>query len=185
MLRDFTLTLPPGKIVALVGQSGGGKNTLCFLWWPAGQSQSTAPLGPPLLTSLQEPMQPLTAPSPQPDSPGKTTVASLLERFYDPTAGMVTLDGWDLRTLDPSWLRGQVIGFISQVWRQGFPHLRGHWEASVMSTRPVSFPRVGLASQPLRCPGLFPSPACRPCSGGLWPSSPFPRMPGHPSSALV
>lgn len=44
-------------------------------------------------------------------------MASLLERFYDPTAGMVTLDGRDLRTLDPSWLRGQVIGFISQVGR--------------------------------------------------------------------
>ncbi|XP_032696082.1 mitochondrial potassium channel ATP-binding subunit isoform X1 [Lontra canadensis] len=68
VLQDFTLTLPPGKIVALVGQSGGGK----------------------------------------------TTVASLLERFYDPTAGVVTLDGRDLRTLDPSWLRGHVIGFISQ-----------------------------------------------------------------------
>ncbi|KAL1768279.1 ATP-binding cassette sub-family B member 8, mitochondrial isoform X1 [Sigmodon hispidus] len=68
VLKDFTLTLPPGKIVALVGQSGGGKST----------------------------------------------VASLLERFYDPTAGVVTLDGYDLRTLNPSWLRGQVIGFISQ-----------------------------------------------------------------------
>ncbi|XP_034374920.1 mitochondrial potassium channel ATP-binding subunit isoform X3 [Arvicanthis niloticus] len=45
---------------------------------------------------------------------GKTTVASLLERFYDPAAGTVMLDGHDLRTLDPSWLRGQVIGFISQ-----------------------------------------------------------------------
>lgn len=44
-------------------------------------------------------------------------MASLLERFYDPTAGVVTLDGRDLRTLDPSWLRGHVIGFISQVGR--------------------------------------------------------------------
>lgn len=44
-------------------------------------------------------------------------MASLLERFYDPTAGVVTLDGQDLRSLDPSWLRGQVIGFISQVGR--------------------------------------------------------------------
>lgn len=52
---------------------------------------------------------------PPPRPPGKTTVASLLERFYDPTAGTVTLDGHDLRTLNPSWLRGQVIGFISQV----------------------------------------------------------------------
>ena len=68
-------------------------------------------------TVPRNPCPSLTAPSPQPHIPGKTTVASLLERFYDPTAGTVTLDGQDLRTLDPSWLRGQVIGFISQVWR--------------------------------------------------------------------
>lgn len=46
---------------------------------------------------------------------GKSTVASLLERFYDPTSGVVKLDGLDIRTLDLSWLRGQVIGFINQV----------------------------------------------------------------------
>lgn len=45
---------------------------------------------------------------------GKSTVASLLERFYDPNAGVVMLDGLDIRTLDLSWLRGQVIGFINQ-----------------------------------------------------------------------
>lgn len=50
-------------------------------------------------------------------------MASLLERFYDPTAGMVTLDGHDLRTLNPSWLRGQVIGFISQVKGRGWQGL--------------------------------------------------------------
>lgn len=48
-------------------------------------------------------------------SSGKSTVAALLERFYEPTAGTITLDGHDIATLDPSWLRGQVIGFISQV----------------------------------------------------------------------
>lgn len=46
---------------------------------------------------------------------GKSTVASLLERFYDPIGGVIMLDGLDIRTLDPSWLRGQVIGYINQV----------------------------------------------------------------------
>ena len=31
---------------------------------------------------------------------GKTTVAKLLSRFYDPTAGRIMLDGVDLRDLD-------------------------------------------------------------------------------------
>ncbi|XP_074841486.1 mitochondrial potassium channel ATP-binding subunit [Carettochelys insculpta] len=68
VLKNFSLTLPPCKTVALVGESGGGKST----------------------------------------------VAALLERFYEPTQGTITLDGCDLCRLDPSWLRGQVIGFISQ-----------------------------------------------------------------------
>ncbi|XP_015276458.1 PREDICTED: ATP-binding cassette sub-family B member 8, mitochondrial [Gekko japonicus] len=45
---------------------------------------------------------------------GKSQVAALLERFYDPTAGTISLDGQDISTLDPSWLRGEVIGFINQ-----------------------------------------------------------------------
>lgn len=45
---------------------------------------------------------------------GKSTVAALLERFYDPLGGVIMLDGLDIRTLDPSWLRGQVIGYINQ-----------------------------------------------------------------------
>ena len=46
---------------------------------------------------------------------GKSTVAALLERFYDPDNGVIMLDGLDIQTLDLSWLRGQVIGFINQV----------------------------------------------------------------------
>lgn len=42
-------------------------------------------------------------------------MAALLERFYEPTRGTITLDGRDIASLDPSWLRGRVIGFISQV----------------------------------------------------------------------
>uniref|UniRef100_A0A670KB86 Mitochondrial potassium channel ATP-binding subunit n=1 Tax=Podarcis muralis TaxID=64176 RepID=A0A670KB86_PODMU len=46
--------------------------------------------------------------------PGKSTVAALLERFYEPTEGAIFLDGRDICTLDPTWLRGEIIGFINQ-----------------------------------------------------------------------
>jgi ATP-binding cassette, subfamily B, bacterial len=44
---------------------------------------------------------------------GKTTVASLLLRFYDPTDGSILLGGHDLRHLKLSWLRQQV-GIVLQ-----------------------------------------------------------------------
>ncbi|MEZ0363811.1 ABC transporter ATP-binding protein [Mycobacterium sp. pUA109] len=40
---------------------------------------------------------------------GKTTLAALIARFYDPTAGAVTLDGVDLRDLAQAELRRQVV----------------------------------------------------------------------------
>ncbi|MGV0738427.1 ABC transporter ATP-binding protein [Mycobacterium syngnathidarum] len=40
---------------------------------------------------------------------GKTTIAKLIARFYDPTAGSVTLDGVDLRELAQSELRRHVV----------------------------------------------------------------------------
>ncbi|XP_031638449.1 mitochondrial potassium channel ATP-binding subunit [Contarinia nasturtii] len=45
---------------------------------------------------------------------GKSTVASLLERFYEPNEGKITLDSQPLSTLSPYWLRAEVIGFIEQ-----------------------------------------------------------------------
>lgn len=35
-------------------------------------------------------------------------------RFYDVNDGIITLDGHDIRTLDPSWLRKRALGLISQ-----------------------------------------------------------------------
>lgn len=67
VLRDISLTVQPGQVLALVGASG------C----------------------------------------GKSTIAWLLLRMYDPTSGQVKLDGVDLRRLCPGWLRRQ-IGFVSQ-----------------------------------------------------------------------
>ncbi|MGE2714079.1 ABC transporter ATP-binding protein [Mycolicibacterium litorale] len=40
---------------------------------------------------------------------GKTTIAKLIARFYDPTSGSVTLDGTDLRRLSQSELRRHVV----------------------------------------------------------------------------
>lgn len=45
---------------------------------------------------------------------GKTTIATLLLRLYDPQAGEVSLDGTDLKELSPHWLR-ENIGAVSQV----------------------------------------------------------------------
>ncbi|KAL4703100.1 hypothetical protein ACJJTC_018137 [Scirpophaga incertulas] len=45
---------------------------------------------------------------------GKSTIAALLERFYDVDSGMVTIDGVDVREFDSRWLRGRALGLISQ-----------------------------------------------------------------------
>ncbi|TMW55287.1 hypothetical protein Poli38472_013178 [Pythium oligandrum] len=44
---------------------------------------------------------------------GKSTLIGLLERFYDPQAGEILLDGRDIKTLNLKWLRSQ-IGMVSQ-----------------------------------------------------------------------
>ena len=67
VFRSFSLVVPAGKTVALVGSSGSGKST----------------------------------------------AIQLIERFYDPKAGQVLLDGIDIRTLNLKWLRSQ-IGLVSQ-----------------------------------------------------------------------
>lgn len=44
---------------------------------------------------------------------GKSTVISLIERFYEPISGVVLLDGNNILDLDLKWLRGQ-IGLVNQ-----------------------------------------------------------------------
>ena len=48
-----------------------------------------------------------------PTGGGKSTIAKLIIRFYDPTAGMVTLDGNDLRHVTTASLRRQ-LGVVPQ-----------------------------------------------------------------------
>jgi ABC-type multidrug transport system fused ATPase/permease subunit len=48
-----------------------------------------------------------------PSGAGKSTILALIERFYDPTEGVVRLGGVDIRGLDRTELRAQ-IGYVEQ-----------------------------------------------------------------------
>ncbi len=67
VLSDINLTIPKGKTIALVGQSGSGK----------------------------------------------TTMTDLVPRFYDPTSGLITLDGIDIRRFTTHDLRA-LMGIVCQ-----------------------------------------------------------------------
>ena len=45
---------------------------------------------------------------------GKSTIAALLARIYDPKNGRITIDGQDIRNVDSKWLRGELIGYVGQ-----------------------------------------------------------------------
>ena len=64
---------------------------------------------------------------------GKSTVISLVERFYDPLEGRVTLDGHDLRELNVRWLRTQ-IGLVSQEPVLFATTIRGNVEHGLIGT---------------------------------------------------
>ncbi|XP_030765142.1 ATP-binding cassette sub-family B member 8, mitochondrial isoform X2 [Sitophilus oryzae] len=68
ILKNFNLSIPSGKTIAIVGSSGNGKST----------------------------------------------IVALLERFYDVNGGSICIDGHDIKTLDPTWLRQNILGLISQ-----------------------------------------------------------------------
>lgn len=48
-----------------------------------------------------------------PSGVGKTTLVSLIPRFYDPTSGCIIIDSYDIRNVKPSSLRKQ-IGIVPQ-----------------------------------------------------------------------
>ncbi len=70
ILPHFSLDIPAGQTIALVGTTGAGKSTL----------------------------------------------AKLVSRFYDPTKGRVTLDGVDLRMLHPKDLRRAIVMVTQEAY---------------------------------------------------------------------
>lgn len=51
-----------------------------------------------------------------PTGVGKTTIASLIPRFYDPTAGRVLIDGVDIKTVTMESLRSQISLVLQDVF---------------------------------------------------------------------
>jgi ATP-binding cassette subfamily B (MDR/TAP) protein 1 len=64
---------------------------------------------------------------------GKSTIVSLVERFYDPLGGSVRLDGIDIRELNLTWLRSQ-IGLVSQEPVLFSTTIRGNVEHGLVNT---------------------------------------------------
>ncbi|HEY7412066.1 MAG TPA: ABC transporter ATP-binding protein [Vicinamibacteria bacterium] len=73
---------------------------------------------------------------------GKTTVISLLARFYDVQQGRVTLDGVDVRLLDPGQLRSSIAVVLQD------PHLfHGTVAQNIRLGSPISDERVREAAR--------------------------------------
>jgi ATP-binding cassette subfamily B protein len=66
-----------------------------------------------------------------PSGAGKSTILALIERFYDPTSGVVRLGGIDVRGLDRTDLRSQ-IGYVEQ----DAPVLAGSIRANLLLAAP-------------------------------------------------
>ncbi|KAF8895324.1 P-loop containing nucleoside triphosphate hydrolase protein [Infundibulicybe gibba] len=65
---------------------------------------------------------------------GKSTIVSLVERFYDPLSGSVKLDGVDLKDLNLTWLRSQ-IGLVSQEPTLFATTIRGNVAHGLINTK--------------------------------------------------
>ncbi len=109
---------------------------------------------------------------------GKTTLIKLLCRFYDPTAGRITLDGVDLRELDLADLRGRMaVIFQDFVQYQlpardnvGFGALAAAGDDAVLAEAAA---RVGILDQIEALPQGWDTPLSREfggvdLSGGEW-----------------
>lgn len=79
--------------VSSISGAGGDRTVLRGVTFSAERGKRTALVGP--------------------SGAGKSTILALIERFYDPTAGVVRLGGIDIRGIDREALRAQ-IGYVEQ-----------------------------------------------------------------------
>jgi len=80
---------------------------------PAEPTEKREPAGP-VLRNVNLDVEPgETIALVGPSGAGKTTLCNLIARFYEPTAGVVRLDGTDLRDIDPASYR-RLLGIVEQ-----------------------------------------------------------------------
>src|SRR5207247_3614088 len=83
---------------------------------------------------------------------GKSTIAKLLARFYDPQEGRITIDGYDLRDVTQASLRRQ-LGIVPQ---EGFL-FAGTVSDNIAFARPDAAPdEIVRAAQPIGAHDFIP-----------------------------
>ena len=99
VLTSLSLAFPAGRSMALVGSSGSGCAVIIIRRMCFGRLRIFLKCGCTACAHAQ--------------ARRKSTVVSLIQRFYDPSSGTVLIDGTDLRSLSLRWVRRHT-GLVSQ-----------------------------------------------------------------------
>ena len=103
VLQNFSLSIAPNQTAALVGASGAGTSFFSHFYFTVFYHLHRT-----RVCYSNAHQQNVFFPIILGNSTGKSTVVGLLQRFYDVSAGSVTLDGYDIRKMDMNWLRSQM-----------------------------------------------------------------------------
>jgi ATP-binding cassette subfamily B protein len=98
---------------------------------------------------------------------GKTTLVKLLARLYDPTAGRITVDGVDLRTLDPHQWQRRVAAVFQDFVRWPLTAAENIAIGAGREAVREAAARAGVLEVVERLPGGWDTPLSREFAGGV------------------